>query len=325
MWTRLLHGFSVGILLSSPAQAAQGPTLSISRSGTGFAVAWDGGGVLQSADQVNGPWKHMADAVSPHQLQNAERQRFFRVWDAVSLTVTKTGKGTGAIRSEPAGIECGSSCNALFSRNAVVTLTAIPDAGSVFKGWTGDGVGSEARRVTMDGPRSVTAAFETATAAGGGIVNGDFEAGPDVGWEQDPYPVIIPASELGISAVSGRYLAWLGYAADNRHSAAIGQQVTLPMTWPIYLNMAVWIYSEEICDAGYWDTFGLYIDGAPFEENPRVCRGNTGGDGWRLVSFNLSAYAGQTVFISFRMWTGFQDPLASVAVLDDVSISSAPW
>ncbi|MCB1132378.1 MAG: hypothetical protein KDN05_14720, partial [Verrucomicrobiae bacterium] len=53
-----------------------------------------------------------------------------------------------------------------FSTNAVATLTATPDAGSVFSHWSGDAVGSaNPLNLNMDSSKSVTAHFIPATAA----------------------------------------------------------------------------------------------------------------------------------------------------------------
>jgi hypothetical protein len=54
------------------------------------------------------------------------------------LTVTKNGTGTGTVTSSPPGIDCGSTCSALFSKDTVVTLNAAADSGSTFDGWSGD-------------------------------------------------------------------------------------------------------------------------------------------------------------------------------------------
>lgn len=65
--------------------------------------------------------------------------------EKTSLSVTKSGSGDGTVVSEPAGIECGGSCEASFYRGVLdygqiaMTLTAVPDPGSVFVGWSGEG------------------------------------------------------------------------------------------------------------------------------------------------------------------------------------------
>ena len=77
-----------------------------------------------------------------------------------TLTVTKAGSGSGTVASSPAGIDCGATCSASFSNGTVVSLTATPDAGSTFTGWTGDCTGTGACAVTMDQDRAVTATFD---------------------------------------------------------------------------------------------------------------------------------------------------------------------
>lgn len=45
--------------------------------------------------------------------------------------------GGGRVTSSPAGIDCGTDCDERFSFDSNVTLTATPDAGGSFTGWTG--------------------------------------------------------------------------------------------------------------------------------------------------------------------------------------------
>ena len=81
-----------------------------------------------------------------------------------SLTVSKTGTGTGSVSSSPAGITCGATCASSFNYGTVVTLTATPNAGSVFSGWSGSGcTGTGTCVVTMDAAHSVTATFGLGT------------------------------------------------------------------------------------------------------------------------------------------------------------------
>jgi hypothetical protein len=53
-----------------------------------------------------------------------------------TLTVTKSGLGSGTVASTPSVIDCGSTCNASFKNITRVTFTPTPDKGSVFTGWT---------------------------------------------------------------------------------------------------------------------------------------------------------------------------------------------
>jgi PKD repeat protein len=75
------------------------------------------------------------------------------------LTVSKQGTGSGQVSSSPHGITCGAGCQASFDTGAVVTLTATPDPGSVFAGWSGDCSGTVSCQVTISQARSVTATF----------------------------------------------------------------------------------------------------------------------------------------------------------------------
>lgn len=87
------------------------------------------------------------------------------------LSVTKSGTGTGTVTSSPAGINCGSTCQASFSSGQQVALTATPAAGSTFAGWSGACTGTATCMVTMDAPRSVTATFTTSSGGCPGTVS----------------------------------------------------------------------------------------------------------------------------------------------------------
>ncbi len=78
-----------------------------------------------------------------------------------SLSVSKNGGGSGTISSSPSGIDCGAACTSVFITDAMVTLTATPDANSVFAGWSG-GIcsGTATCVVTMSEARNVTATFD---------------------------------------------------------------------------------------------------------------------------------------------------------------------
>jgi hypothetical protein len=75
------------------------------------------------------------------------------------LTVTPNDNGSGHITSSPAGIDCGGTCAASFTFGAEVILTAVPDAGSSFGGWSGACTGNGPCTLTMNADTSVSAAF----------------------------------------------------------------------------------------------------------------------------------------------------------------------
>lgn len=79
---------------------------------------------------------------------------------ARTLTVTKTGTGGGTVTSSPAGIACGSACTAEYDEGAKVTLSAVPDSHSAFRGWSGACAGTASCQLTMSVARSVVAEFE---------------------------------------------------------------------------------------------------------------------------------------------------------------------
>ncbi|RKT44448.1 peptidase inhibitor I9 [Thiocapsa rosea] len=82
----------------------------------------------------------------------------------VRLEVTKTGGGR--VISAPNGIDCGTRCSADFGSDSEVLLTAAPDPGYAFGGWSGSCAGSAATcRLTMSTARSVGASFNRLAGA----------------------------------------------------------------------------------------------------------------------------------------------------------------
>jgi hypothetical protein len=77
-----------------------------------------------------------------------------------NLTVSKAGTGAGTVGSSPAGITCGGTCSASFTNATSLTLTATPDATSVFAGWSGGGCsGTGTCVVNLTADTTVTATF----------------------------------------------------------------------------------------------------------------------------------------------------------------------
>jgi uncharacterized repeat protein (TIGR02543 family) len=56
----------------------------------------------------------------------------------ITVATDSNSTGTGSISSSPGSIDCGSTCSGLFVNGVKVQLTAKPDQGFTFSGWSGD-------------------------------------------------------------------------------------------------------------------------------------------------------------------------------------------
>src|SRR5260221_10744403 len=77
-----------------------------------------------------------------------------------NLTVSKSGTGSGTVTSNPAGINCGSTCTGSYTSGICVGMTAVAAGGLTFSGWSGGGCsGTGSCSVTMSAATTVTANF----------------------------------------------------------------------------------------------------------------------------------------------------------------------
>jgi len=76
-----------------------------------------------------------------------------------TLSVGLSGNGHGIVISNPDGILCGSDCSEMYNPNTIVTLTATPDADSIFSGWSGDCSGTGSCIVQLNFHKYVKANF----------------------------------------------------------------------------------------------------------------------------------------------------------------------
>jgi hypothetical protein len=78
----------------------------------------------------------------------------FALLESHALTIGYAGSGSGLVSLDPPG--------GLYEDGTVVTLTAVPNPGAVFAGWSGDAGGTaNPITLTMDGDKAVTATFIT--------------------------------------------------------------------------------------------------------------------------------------------------------------------
>lgn len=83
-----------------------------------------------------------------------------------TLTLTKSGSGTGSVVSDPTGVSCDTGCTATsgsFANGTMITLTPMAVTGSTFGGWGGACSGTGTCTVTLSANTSVTATFNTGT------------------------------------------------------------------------------------------------------------------------------------------------------------------
>jgi hypothetical protein len=99
------------------------------------------------------------------------------------LSVSKNGTGGGVVTSTPAGIDCGGTCAHEFDSGTAVSLSAVPDPGSIFSGWSSGGcAGMGACDVSLQTPTEVFATFTTKAYQPDGLVGigGGAQAGQGV-------------------------------------------------------------------------------------------------------------------------------------------------
>ena len=129
--------------------------------------------------------------------------------DEPRQTLTVTRIGNARITSTPAGIDCGNVCSAEFEFGTVVTLTATPDPGWAFSGWTGACVGSANCIVTVDAGKAVTAAFALPPPTPGQTVTATPIAG-NVLVKQAGTAQFVPLSQPSLVPVGSQFDATRG-------------------------------------------------------------------------------------------------------------------
>lgn len=88
------------------------------------------------------------------------------------LTTGKSGSGTGAITSSPAGISCTLTCSGNYISGTPVTLTATADNGSTFTGWSGGGCqGTGPCTIALNADTTITAFFLLGNILAGDLNN----------------------------------------------------------------------------------------------------------------------------------------------------------
>ncbi len=157
--------------------------------------------------------------------EDSTRSNLYRIDDRrFPLTVT-VGEG-GTVRSDPGGIDCEPACEGDYPVGTAVTLTANPDPGYDFAGWSGATCddGSLTCDLTVDGPRTVSATFDrrpviftlSVTNEGGGTVTSFTDGTPDgkIDCGDDCGGSYVADSEVSLTAEPDPGYTFAGWEGD---------------------------------------------------------------------------------------------------------------
>jgi len=125
------------------------------------------------------------------------------------LIVQTSGQGT--VNRSPSGNR--------FSEGTMVTLTAEPEDGWEFSGWSGEEISGNQNTLTivMNSDKDVTALFKRITSDGNLVLNGDFSNGED-NWTLNVWS----GSATG-SVINGEYNVSVSETSDKNHDIQLVQ------------------------------------------------------------------------------------------------------
>jgi hypothetical protein len=116
------------------------------------------GRTVQLSGGSNGSPPPVGDVIQPSISDNGRFVSYILV--RPTLSVSRTGAGTGTVTSGDGAINCGPTCSAQYDSGSTVTLTASPASNSTFAGWSGGGCsGTGSCTVTVTATTTVTATF----------------------------------------------------------------------------------------------------------------------------------------------------------------------
>jgi len=146
-----------------------------------------------------------------------------------TLTVTKTGSGSGTVTSDVGGIDCGSTCSAVYDEGTSVTLSASASAGSRFAGWSGEGCsGTDTCTVTVSQASEVGASFVevytltvTKTGSGSGTVSSDVGAIDCGSTCTDDYDTGTSVTLSASAAAGSRFAGWSGAGCSGTDTCTV--------------------------------------------------------------------------------------------------------
>ncbi|MFJ9846834.1 putative Ig domain-containing protein [Kitasatospora sp. NPDC101155] len=230
---------------------------------------------------------------------------------ATSLQLSATDTAGGSLSYAASGLPAGLSVN-----TATGLISGTPTTAGTYS--------VTATATDSTGPSSsVTFTWTVQSSGSGGctaaqlLTNPGFEAGTTAGWtETNTSGTSTINSSSSEPPHSGTYDAWLdGYGSTNTDTLA--QTVTLPTGCSSY-TFSFWLHIDTAAsNTTAFDTLKVTANGTTLATYSNV----NAAAGYQQHSFNLSAYAGQTVTLEF---TGAEDYTKQTSfVLDDTAVNVA--
>jgi len=149
----------------------------------------------------------------------------------VTLTVARTGSGSGVLRSSDGGIGCPVTCAAAYAPGTTVTLTAQADLGSSFGGWSGGGCsGSDTCAVTLGADTAVTATFvlQGLVLSVATVGQGSVSSNPaGIGCGATCAAAFVPGTTVTLTALTAAAATFSGWSGACAGTTAL---CTVPMT-----------------------------------------------------------------------------------------------
>ena len=212
-----------------------------------------------------------------------------------TLTVNRSGTGSGTVTSSPSGIDCGDDCSHDYGHGTTVTLSAAPASNSTFAGWGGACTGTSTTcAVTMDQARTVTATFTLQQHTLSYLKQGDGEgtvnlSPPDRDCDGDCSETYDHGTEVTLTASAAEGSAfdgWGGACSGTRSTCT----VTMTSARSVVAAFSVVHHTLEVTVEGSGSVTGGGID------CPGACTGSyphgidvtltaEPTDGWGLVEW----------------------------------------
>ncbi len=231
-----------------------------------------------------------------------------------TLGVTKAGTGGGTVASSPSGISCGATCSGSFTSGTSVTLTATPEGGSTFGGWSGACTGTGTCIVPMTSARSVTATFEGPTGTAVSINAGGSAAGSFVA---DGYfsggSTYSTTRAIDTSLVSGTVPPQAVFQSERYGEFTY----TIPGRTPGSAQAVTLYFAESYWSAAGQRTFNVALNGQTVLNAFDISAAGGGADRAVARTFETTANASGQVVIAFTRAGGPDNPkICGIAVAD---------